>query len=111
MGAGGNQLVLYCRSVPPADVTMVHLPFVWAFVLLVCHGAESRLAFLGIGDWGAGTSRQKQVAGSMGTWAKANKPAFVVTMGDNFYPDGVSSTRDSQFSSKWKNMYTHSSIR
>lgn len=49
-----------------------------------------------LGDWGDGFynepgSQQLAVAEAMEKWASNNgsNPQFVVTVGDNFYPDGV----------------------
>ena len=47
------------------------------------------------GDWGRnGEDNQKEVALEMGMVAKKFKPEFIISTGDNFYPNGVQSTRD-----------------
>lgn len=56
---------------------------------------QKPLRFMVFGDWGRnGEDRQKEVALEMGKVAKKFKPEFIVSTGDNFYPNGVQSTRD-----------------
>ena len=50
--------------------------------------------FLALGDWGDSfywdpDSPQLQVAAAMNDWASVNQARFILTTGDNFYPDGV----------------------
>lgn len=51
--------------------------------------------------------RQMQVATAMGKYANQTspKPSFVVTLGDNFYADGVYSTTDPLWQYLWKDVY------
>ena len=63
------------------------------------------LAFLVIGDWGAGGSIQKRVADSMVRVAAQTKASFVVSTGDNIYPDGVTSDADPQWKTKYERVY------
>lgn len=62
--------------------------------------------FLILGDWGAGGKFQRQVADAMLEKAKADKPEFIISVGDNFYPGGVNSTDDKQWKTKFEDMYT-----
>ena len=71
---------------------------------------QSTVRFAAIGDWGADRSRQYQVADAMGIWCETYRCDFVVTTGDNFYDDGVTSADSSRFESTWKNVYTHEGI-
>lgn len=67
---------------------------------------KDALHFLAIGDWGRqGEQPQQAVANVMAVTAKALDAAFVVTLGDNFYPDGVASTRDPLWESSFNNVY------
>eukprot|EP01125_Pyxidicula_operculata_P022358 TRINITY_DN90_c0_g2_i1.p1 TRINITY_DN90_c0_g2~~TRINITY_DN90_c0_g2_i1.p1 ORF type:complete len:332 (+),score=77.01 TRINITY_DN90_c0_g2_i1:94-1089(+) len=64
--------------------------------------AQGNISFLVLGDWGSATSpiygpSQIQVANAMASIATNTNPLFVVTVGDNFYPDGVSSVTDPQW--------------
>jgi len=65
------------------------------------------LRFMVFGDWGRnGEDFQKEVAGRMGIVAKKFKPEFIISTGDNFYPNGVRSTRDYNWQASFENIYT-----
>jgi acid phosphatase len=66
----------------------------------------SSIRFFAIGDWGAGGAFQRRVANSLIAYAAIEKPQFVISTGDNFYPKGSSSVDDTQFTTKWKKMYS-----
>ena len=56
------------------------------------------LKFLVLGDWGWPQQEdQILVAGAMADWAADNNPQFILTVGDNIYPNGVNSTDDPQW--------------
>ena len=47
-----------------------------------------------IGDWGDSFyweegSPQNNISRAMNDWAGVHNPKFILTTGDNFYPDGV----------------------
>lgn len=68
--------------------------------------------FMAIGDWGRnGEYHQTDVAKQMGLWATQHKNDFVVSVGDNFYPDGVVSEMDPQFHYSFENVYTAHSLQ
>jgi tartrate-resistant acid phosphatase type 5 len=73
----------------------------------VVHGET--LHFLAIGDAGSGTVMQTSVADAMGRFAqqtRSNSPLnFVLVLGDNFYPQGVTSIHDPQWNTKFESMY------
>lgn len=63
--------------------------------------------FIVFGDWGRnGEDNQKEVAREMGIIAKKFKPEFIVSTGDNFYPNGVRSTRDHNWLASYEDIYT-----
>ena len=67
-------------------------------------GAPTKpLRFLVVGDWGRnGAAYQTWVAAQM-----AKRPgSFVVSTGDNFYLDGVSSVRDPQWDTSFERIYS-----
>ncbi len=64
-----------------------------------------------VGDWGTGDGFQKRVAGAMAAVAAREKPQCIVSTGDNFYPIGVLSSSDKQFTTKWKNMYSDAALQ
>ncbi len=65
------------------------------------------LNFIVMGDWGRmGGFHQKSVAEQMGISAITANAKFFVSVGDNFYPNGVQSTQDHQWQSSFENIYT-----
>jgi len=72
---------------------------------------DGALKFMLIGDWGESLlPGQEYVAAAMGDWASTNRPSFVLTAGDNFYPWGVYSPDDWRFDFSWREIYTHPAI-
>jgi len=72
---------------------------------------ENSINFLAVGDWGRnGEFHQKNVANAMSTEATRNHSSFVLSMGDNFYPDGVISTTDPQWNKYFEDIYTAYSL-
>ena len=68
--------------------------------------------FLVVGDWGRqGTNHQRDVAVQMGKSAAALGSRCVVSVGDNFYEDGVASTADPQWHSSFEEIYTAPSLQ
>lgn len=62
-------------------------------------------SFLAMGDWGTGGSDQRDVAGAMRSYCNSATCEFVLTLGDNFYSSGVSSTTDPQWEEKFRSIY------
>lgn len=74
--------------------------------------ASPAVRFLAIGDWGRdGASHQKDVAVAMGRRGAHRSSRFVVTVGDNFYDNGVQSADDPQWQSSFENIYTARSLQ
>jgi hypothetical protein len=70
----------------------------------VPHGKAFRIFI--IGDWGTGGKLQKRVANAMDAVAsKLGAPLTIISTGDNIYPDGVSSARDTQWKTKFEDVY------
>src|SRR5262245_47568082 len=68
--------------------------------------ASPASAFVALGDWGRGGGRrQAQVATAMAGVAAAAGSRFVVSAGDNFYPNGVASAGDPQWKSSFEEVY------
>lgn len=64
------------------------------------------LNFIVFGDWGReGELDQTQVAEQMAKDAKKNGAQFIVSVGDNFYEDGVSSVEDAHWKNSFENVY------
>ncbi len=68
---------------------------------------EAGLNFLLVGDWGRlGHHHQRAVARQMGVTAAAIGSRFVVSVGDNFYENGVDSVSDPQWRRSFEEVYT-----
>ncbi|MFY7652826.1 MAG: metallophosphoesterase, partial [Chitinophagaceae bacterium] len=73
---------------------------------------ENSLPFLVIGDWGRnGEFHQKDVANVMASTATKYNCSFIISTGDNFYPDGVISTTDPQWMNSFENIYNSYSLQ
>ena len=65
------------------------------------------LHFFIIGDWGRnGHFRQKEVADIMHQAGFIIEPEFIISTGDNFYPDGVASKFDPYLKSSFEDVYS-----
>jgi len=75
--------------------------------LLVSCGLSSddRVSFIAVGDTGMGNADQAAVANAMRGTLEAAGTDFVVLLGDNFYPSGVTSILDVQWKTKFEDMY------
>jgi len=73
---------------------------------------QKPLRFIVFGDWGRnGEDNQREVAREMGIVAKKFKPEFIVSTGDNIYPNGVRSTRDHNWIASFEDIYTDQSLQ
>lgn len=70
------------------------------------------LAFLALGDWGReGGRSQSAVAQAMAQAAHEASSQFVLSVGDNFYPGGVTSWRDPQWRTSFEEVYAAASLQ
>jgi tartrate-resistant acid phosphatase type 5 len=70
------------------------------------------LNFIVFGDWGRnGELDQLDVATQMGVAAKEMQAKFIISVGDNFYENGVVSVDDLQWQSSFESVYTAPSLR
>lgn len=76
-----------------------------------CHTRELR--FYALGDFGSPSPEMKRVAESMQLYSEMHgSPDFILGLGDNFYPCGVSSVNDKQFKTSWENIFLkHQALR
>jgi tartrate-resistant acid phosphatase type 5 len=73
---------------------------------------KDALRFMVFGDWGRnGEDFQREVANEMGIVAKKFKPEFIISTGDNFYPNGVRSTRDHNWLASYEDIYRAHSLQ
>ena len=67
--------------------------------------------FLVLGDFGrVGGYFQKEVAKQLGDAAYMLDTEFIVTVGDNFYPNGVASVHDEHWQDSFNAIYTHPAL-
>lgn len=68
--------------------------------------------FLVVGDWGRdGAQHQRDVAVAMGKAARELGSHFVVSVGDNFYEDGVQTAQDPQWKTSFEDVYTDPALQ
>ncbi len=68
---------------------------------------DKSINFLVVGDWGHnGFYHQRLVAAQMNIAAKKMDIDFIVSVGDNFYPNGVASVNDPYFKSCFEDVYS-----
>ncbi len=95
-----NRLLALARRMP--GLVAIYL----AFALGYADGAYSEpVGFLFFGDYGMGNATQQRVASGMVRFCKSQPCEFVLALGDNFYPRGVQSIDDPQFSEKFEKPY------
>jgi tartrate-resistant acid phosphatase type 5 len=69
--------------------------------------ADSALNFVLVGDWGRqGRDNQRNVADQMGQTAAAIGSRFTVSVGDNFYENGVTGLSDPYWQTSFEQIYT-----
>lgn len=70
------------------------------------------LCFFVIGDWGRrGKYGQAELGKTMAIFADTLSPSFIVSTGDNFYPDGVESLDDSHWRESFEEPYAYTSLQ
>lgn len=73
---------------------------------------DGSMSFLVLGDWGRrGAFNQSQVAFQMGKVGEKLDIDFVVSTGDNFYDNGLSSEHDAAFEESFTKIYTQNSLQ
>lgn len=71
-----------------------------------------KLRFFVVADWGYPSQGLRRMALTMAARAAAMQPQFVLALGDNFYPSGVSSISDRKFNSYWQDVFLcHKSLK
>ncbi len=73
---------------------------------------KAALTFLAVGDWGRGGDfHQQDVADQMGKAANDLSASFIVSVGDNFYEDGVTGVDDPAWQASFENVYKAPSLQ
>lgn len=74
--------------------------------------ADRPFSFLVVGDWGRdGAQHQRDVAQAMGRAATDAGASFILSVGDNFYENGVQSIDDAQWRTSFETIYTAPSLQ
>jgi len=80
--------------------------------LFAADAKAGSLNFLLLGDWGRnGEKDQMAVATQMGIAAQDMDAKFIISVGDNFYEDGVATVDDPQWQSSFEKVYTAPSLQ
>ena len=70
------------------------------------------MRFVSVGDWGRqGHDEQRAVGVAMGRAAEIHRSTWTLSLGDNFYEDGVQGTDDPQWRSSFEDIYDAPSLR
>jgi len=112
----GSQINQMKHALKFSRLLRQHLPALIAWLVVglsnaLCQNVEtvasdSVLQFIVVGDWGhRGEQFQKPVAIQMSRIAEKENVDFVISTGDNFYPDGVVSVRDSMWRRSFEDVY------
>lgn len=73
---------------------------------------DQALSFVAVGDWGReGRNHQSEVAVQMGLAAERIDARFVISVGDNFYDDGVTDIHDPAWQQSFERIYTAPSLQ
>jgi tartrate-resistant acid phosphatase type 5 len=68
--------------------------------------ANKPIRVLAFGDFGTGSVAQKQTAAAMVAYHKIHPFDFGLTLGDNFYPRGMTSPDDPRWQTQWEQLYS-----
>ncbi len=81
-----------------------------AFTVPAAKAGTAYTRFMVIGDMGTGQAGQREVAAAMTKRAKADGLDFILSLGDNFYEEGVASPDDPQWKTKFEDIYSARSL-
>jgi acid phosphatase len=80
--------------------------------LFAADAAAGGLNFIVFGDWGRnGEQDQLDVAAQMGIAARDMDAKFIISVGDNFYENGVASVEDPQWQTSFEKVYSVPSLQ
>ena len=83
-----------------------------AAFLAAAHQQPTQLTFFAIGDWGRqGAYNQTEVASLMARVASRRHPSFIISTGDNVYPNGLNASSDPLFTHSFTDVYHQSSLQ
>jgi hypothetical protein len=70
-----------------------------------CNGGSGGLRFIVTGDWGSNSVSKKSVAEAMKSCQASLQGHFVISVGDHFYPNGVTSEDDRRFTEDFEDFF------
>ena len=68
--------------------------------------AEAPVRVIGMGDFGSGSSAQRDVAAAIVSMGRTKAFDLGITFGDNFYPSGMTGTDDPRWRDWWETLYS-----
>ena len=68
--------------------------------------SKRTLRILAFGDWGTGQPSQLEAAAAMRAYHGLHPFDFAITLGDNFYPEGVESPSDPRWMTQYEKVYS-----
>ena len=99
----GSALILFACQPATQKMELEEEPKVSAEFIEI----EDAYHFYTIGDWGRnGYFHQKELAHMMDLAGYVVEPEFIVSTGDNFYPNGIASIQDPYWVSSFEHIYT-----
>ena len=102
----------FVRTLFVASQAAVASRFLPAAALAAAAPAADGLKFIIFGDWGRnGESDQAEVAAQMARFARETPPKLIISVGDNFYEDGVADTRDPQWQTSFERVYADPALQ
>lgn len=85
------------------------MSFILIFILSVLYQIRG-ICFVAFGDWGERNPDQARVAFAMSEVVKEKNCSFILSTGDNFYPNGVQSVDDKKWKEIFEDVYHHESL-
>lgn len=106
-------LMVKDRFNPRLFISVIILGFCQFFASCNRNGAlkapasdSDSLTFLVLGDWGKdGNQPQLAVAATLDSFSRRFHASFIITTGDNFYPNGVASVNDAHWQASFEKVY------
>jgi predicted phosphodiesterase len=73
--------------------------------------ANRPIRVLAFGDWGTGRPSQIETAAAMRAYHAKRPFSFGITLGDNFYPEGVESPSDPRWRTQYEELYSPMNVK
>src|SRR5579863_9229966 len=65
----------------------------------------AKLRWVAFGDFGTGSVEQQAVAVALAEYARSHPLDLGLTLGDNFYEEGLTSAADPRWKGEWEDLY------